>query len=240
VSAEGELAFGDLVAETRARAAADANYLGSEDQRGLLEGYLKSIVPDVRVAWQQAGQCSYFDRRNRVVALELPRAGAVAPDETAETAAVLALHESLHAAYSGDVGSKFRMRVGVLRRESREFVEYLFNHIEDARVGHRCAADDPSTATFLEKFEREALRQQLVVADSRRNRFLNALLERLLLGVAPTGVETEVATALAEAEPHIAGALAGSTRESGLAALEIARICSAEGLDEPPPAPPAV
>jgi hypothetical protein len=182
VSAEGDLAFGDLVAETRARAAADANYLGSEDQRGLLEGYLRSIVPDVRVAWQQAGQCSYFDRRNRVVALELPR----------------------------------------------------------GRVGHRCAADDPSTATFLEKFEREALRQQLVVADSRRNRFLNALLERLLLGVAPTGVETEVATALAEAEPHIAGALAGSTRESGLAALEIARICSAEGLDEPPPAPPAV
>jgi hypothetical protein len=234
--AERRPSFADVVSESVARATTEPSYLGSEAHLTLLEEYLRGVLPaDVRIEWLPPGNRSYYEYGRKLVALE--RASDLAPDraKTAEYAAAVALHESLHAAYGEDVGNDFRSRVEYLSRgrpQISALVESLFNHVEDARLTACVVDDDPSARSYLEYFNRAALRQHLVEPTTPRNRFFNALLELIAIGH-PADVDADVTAPLAEAEVHVTRALAGSTPDAGRAALELARIFYSEQLDDP-------
>ena len=177
--------FADKVAEMRNKASAAANYIGSDEHRADLARSLASIAPEVLTKWLQPGQQSYFNPTSGEAFLESPTSLAgVEPEKQADYAAFVALHEALHALHTTDRGMAYAARRQSLVGEAAEFLETVFNRLEDARLARLSVEADPSTEQLLNDACDEIVRQHRLAETSARARFCNALLERIYRGQA--------------------------------------------------------
>jgi hypothetical protein len=223
----------ELIQWSRARAVADGSWLGSEEQREMLERSLETVfcTTDVTVEWARPGDGSFWEPASRVLTFEQPRAhaGASAAD-VAEFAALGVLHEALHARYTTSLGSYPRRREA-LPSQLRPAVERLFNLLEDYRITALGTDAQPELAPPLERFMDEAARQVAVEARSRQgdpdtagprsqqNQLFFALLTRALRPQQSLTLHPNVERRLDELLPLVDRARTGSTEDCGLAAV---------------------
>lgn len=147
----------ELVAKSRAEAA-DPRWLGSEEQRALLEDALASVfaLPGWKVTWLPSGTHSYSEAATKTIAIERVTSGdaALPDDDVAEYVALTLGHEALHARHSGSSGN-YAGRRAAQPPALRPSVDNLYHRIEDARVQRLAMNADASLGPHLLKFHDE-------------------------------------------------------------------------------------
>ena len=143
----------ELVAQSRAAAAADAAWLGSAEHLQLLGGALTDLrIGNVRLVWAPDGEGSYWKAASRELGLERPNPQRGQDHEDlAEHTALNLLHESLHVRFS--TPSTFPARIALIGSPpARRIGTELFNHLEDARTALVAISAQPELVGPISKF----------------------------------------------------------------------------------------
>lgn len=230
--------FDDLIAESRAAACASGAWLGSDEQREMLERALEPIFGLVgwTLKWLPASQHSYAKGSMNAIAIERITSGAVPlpDDEVAEYVALSLLHEVLHARYSTSWGS-FTPKRALVSPLLQPSVDYLFQRIEDARVQRLAIIDEPSIAAGLRKFHDEGIRQREVEyrsqfsgtepwttsPPSQRGQLFLAVERRLFHPGEKLTLDLAVEAELIKCEASLEGVWGGNTEDAGIAAIAV-------------------
>ncbi len=161
-----------LIADSTARATRDPDYVGGVLHCQAIETFLAQVCgrPLKSVMWLPPGSPSSWDRHTGVIHLERPTIAGRSAPETADLAALQALHETLHVFYDDGGGFTYGRATQRSVGLQRDCYIAIYNMLEDARC-ERLGKAETGLAPHLDRFRDAAFPAQLAKPATKQAEF---------------------------------------------------------------------